>query len=568
MLTTLTPAEVRARKQLEELRERLAHDQAPAFADTSTAATRKRWDDTRADVGAWARIYAKHHVGEADAVFHRDIDAMFAWPRLEVHGMHGPRDHAKSTRAMLNILEGLTSGAFRYWAFISETLGLAIDRSQMVHIELTENARIWQDYTVKQLKADESRGVWEYRITPKATGQAHTIRIIAASWKTPIKGKLWRGQRLCGAFIDDFESTETSRNEEISKRKVDWVIQEVWPACKKTIVWAGNTGRKSSALYQFALQVFDEKVDALKAFLRQGTAPGAVVARLKREARSERQANGSAGTSGPETPPAARAALRFWSFRADTRLADGTVRYLWPERYGPQWYAVMLATLKRRRYSGEMNGEPITVGKVFLAEWFPTYKRLPLGVELRAYLWCDPAFGRSASSCYKAVVVVATDGKRYWIVDAWVRQAEPVGNMIDAMYALFDMHEGVGLRHGGAEKDFAQDQRLERDLDDAADEHGFPLPIGFDSNSGNKEGRIESMEGLMSRQKVLWPEPGGGHPHSELDVATLKDQMLGYPDDYDDGPDALESCLRRIRYTRGSRAYYASLGKRRNARRR
>lgn len=567
MLSTLTPAEVKARRQLDELRERLAVDQAPAFRDTSPAATKRRWTETRGDVGAWARLYTEHHVGSADAAFHRDVDAMFAWPRLEVHGMHGPRDHAKSTRAMLNILEGLTSGHVRYWAFISETLGLAVDRSQMVHIELTENARIRQDYTVKLLKSDESRGIWEYRITPKATGQAHTVRILAGSWKTPIKGKLWRGRRLCGAFIDDFESTESSRNLEISLRKVDWVIQEVYPACLKTIVWAGNTGRKTSALYQFALQVFDEKADALKAFLRAGTAPGAVVAQAKRERRQERQPNGSQSESQPETLDAVRAALRFWSFRADTTLADGTVRYLWPERYPPEWYATMLATLKRRRYSGEMNGEPITVGKVFMAEWFPTYKRLPLGVELRAYLWCDPAFGRSASSCYKAVVVVATDSKRYYIVDAWVRQAEPVGRMIDAMYSLFADHEAHGLRHGGAEKDFAQDQRLERDLDDAAEEHGYPLPIGFDSNSGNKEGRIESMEGLLSRQKVLWPQPGGGHTHSEADVATLKDQMLGYPDDYDDGPDALESALRRIRFTRGSRPLYQSLGKRRHARR-
>ena len=258
--------------------------------------------------------------------------------------------------------------------------------------------------------------------------------------------------------------------------------------------------------------------------------------------------------------PTATAALRFWSFRADTKLADGTVRYLWPERYGPAWYATMLATLKRRRYSGEMNGEPIKIGKVFLADWFPTYKRLPKGVELRAYLWCDPAFGRSASSCYKAVVVVATDGKRYYVVDAWLRQGEPVGRMIDAMYDLFLDHEAVGLRHGGAESDFGQDLRLERDLDDAADEHGYPLPIGFDSNRiGSKEARIESMEGIVSRGRVLWPEPGGGHDHNEDDVATLKDQMLGYPDDYDDGPDALESALRRIRHVRGSKPFYKSL---------
>ena len=146
MLSTLTPQETKARRQLDELRERLAHDQAPAFADRSPAGVKKRWTETRGDVSAWSRLYAEHHVGSPDAAFHRDIDAMFAWPRLEVHGMHGPRDHAKSTRCMLNILEGLTSGSLRYWAFISETLGLAIDRAEMINIELKENARLRQDY--------------------------------------------------------------------------------------------------------------------------------------------------------------------------------------------------------------------------------------------------------------------------------------------------------------------------------------------------------------------------------------------------------------------------------------
>lgn len=573
MLTTLTPAEVRARKQLDELRDRLASDQAAPFADVSREATQRRHRETRGQVGKWARTYAPHHAESPDAAFHRDVDAMFGWPRLEVHGVHGPRDHAKSTRAMLNVLEGLCNGTLRYWLNISETLGLAVDRCLMLDIELTENHRLRQDYEVKALKSDESRGIWEYRVTQRATGQAHTVRVLAASWRTPVKGKLWRGKRPCGALIDDFESTETSRNQDISDRKVDWVIQEVYPACLKTVVWLGNTGRKTSALYRFARQVFDEKDDALKAFLRAGTTPGSVHAHPEGPRPEKRQANRSEGKSRPEAapdrppaaPPTARAALRFWSFRATTQLPDGATRYLWPERYGPEWYAVKLATLKRRRFSGEMNGEPIAVGKIFLAEWFPTYKRLPEGDDLRAYLWCDPAFGRSASSCYKAVVVVATDGRRYYVVDAWLRQSEPVIHMIGAMYALFLQHEAVGLRHGGAEQDFAQDQRLERDLDDAADEHGYPLPIGFDRNPGNKEGRIESLEGLMSAGRVLWPEPGGGHDHNEQDVATLKDQFLGYPDDYDDGPDATESAIRRIRFTRGSRPFYQSQGKRRHA---
>lgn len=564
MLSTLTPAQVKARRQLDELRERLSNAQAPPFADTTPDAQKRRLATTKGKPGEFARVYTPHLAESPDATFHEDVDALFRWPTREVHGVHGPRDHAKSTRARVNVLEGCVNGEIHFWLFISETLALARDHCEMLVAELETNDRLRHDYDIVTVKKSEATGVYQFRVTCKATGQATEFRLLCCSWKTPVKGKLWRQYRPDGALVDDFESTETSRNPELGARKVDFILQEVYPAVRRTVVWLGNTGRKTSALYQFALLVHDEKDDALKSFLRRGTTPGSARVRPKRPRAEKRQGNGSGGKDG--SSPQAR--VRFWSFRATTTLPDGTVRLLWPERYARAWYDEMLATMKRRRFSGEMNGEPISDGKVFLPEWFPTYKALPRGADVRLYLWCDPAFGTSASACYKAVVVVATDGKRYYVVDAWLRQGEPVSSMILAMYALFLLHDERGLRHGGHEKNFAQDERLARDLDDAADEHGYPLPVSGDENRGNKEGRIESLEPLMSTGRLLWPERGGRrtHPHSEDDVERLKDQLLGYPDDYDDGPDALESAVRRIRFTRASRPHYASLGKRRSVR--
>jgi hypothetical protein len=135
--------------------------------------------------------------------------------------------------------------------------------------------------------------------------------------------------------------------------------------------------------------------------------------------------------------------------------------------------------------------------------------------------------------------------------------------MIEAMYTLYDRWPQV--RHGGYEENFKQDERLQADFDDAADTHGFPLPVSAHPNMGNKEARIESMESLASNGRILWPSKARRAQVNWDDVDRLKSQMLSWPAGaYDDGPDALESAIARCRLGGAASGFeYESLSERR-----
>jgi len=183
-------------------------------------------------------------------------------------------------------------------------------------------------------------------------------------------------------------------------------------------------------------------------------------------------------------------------------------------------------------------------------------------------MWCDPAFGESQHSAYKAVVCIGTDRHRYLVLDAWLRQEEGTRAMIEAMYVLYERWDIV--RHGGYEENFKQDDRLQADFQDAAQTHGYPLPVSAHPNMSNKDARIESMESLASNDRIQWPSKQRRHKVNWDDVARLQSQMLSWPQGaYDDGPDALESAIARCRLGGATDGIeYESLKKRRHGRHR
>ncbi|MDZ7802377.1 hypothetical protein [Thiohalophilus sp.] len=104
------------------------------------------------------------------------------------------------------------------------------------------------------------------------------------------------------------------------------------------------------------------------------------------------------------------------------------------------------------------------------------------------------------------------------------------------------------MKDGGFENTFAQDQRFNQDLELAEERHGQFLNVRGYDNKGQKEARIESMEGLFDQERVLWPK------NLNEDLQTIKDQLENYPDSpYLDGPDALEACINHVkrRFKRG-----------------
>ena len=570
--------ETRLRKQLSDFRRKLGRSVKP-FQDTSERAVAERWAQS-SEHDFFGRTYMPHYAESAPAAYHDDLAEMIGFGERHVFAVHGPREHAKSSLARIAFLSELLRGDTQYILFGSETLKLARGHIRAFKMEIDRNTRIRSDFRPVVDSWNEQEGVLEVTATPKATGVSTTFRIEAVSYGTQVKGKLWMGLRPQKAFIDDFENTRTAKNAAISRAKVDWMVQELYPAITGPALWVGNTGHDTSALYQAALRVWGEDDDALRCFLRAGTPPGVAIPDYAPVRRSRKASEGSEGEIGPHEDFEVDAALTFYSYRAEYELTDktretwtglygesgcadavarvfgsagaaiGAIAYLWAERYAPDWYARMRATMGSL-YDGEMNGYPVRAGLFFKGEWFPRFAVAPGGATW--FSWMDPAFGQSKHACYIFIGIGCIIGGTYYIVDCYCRQGEPLIKALQWWRAAFARYPE--LTRGAYENNFGQDNRLRPDLVAEAENAGSPLPIRGEPNTVDKFVRIDGMQFRASAGQIQFPAS------MNPDMRTLWNQLMEYPDAaYCDGPDGLESLISRLRAGSSGEAKYESLG--------
>jgi len=529
-------AKSRIEKQLEKFHEQLSQDIAP-FQDSTRDAQKQRYALLESNTDHLIDLYMGHYKDSDPAMFHYDLDAMFTYPEAAIFPVHGPREHAKSVRSRMNVLRMALTGELKFWVFASETISRAWEHIEYIDFEFQNNHRLIADFEIDVKKKDSIKGIYRVKITSRANSKSNYFMLQAVSDDTSGKGLLFMQHRPQGALVDDLEKTKDTYNPTNGRKKVDFVVQELWPACTGPVVWLGNMGRKASALHQAFEEIYDERdLEALKSC---GSEPGFFHEWLKEE-------------------PAEANFMKGFIYRADTKLESGDMRYLWPERFSPSWYSG-----KRRvmgyRYEGEFNGSPIAPGKIF--NQFPTYTFIP--DESVWFSWFDPAWGRSKNSSHKVHITGAFDGHFFYIVSAYCRVGTAMSEAIDYWYNDFDEFEQ--LRDGGFEKTFAQDERMFQDLDLAETRNGKYLPVSAYENTGDKDARILSMEQTVNQGRILWP--------GELDddLQAGKEQMKNYdpelssiPKDY---PDALEALTKNLRKRfRVAGQDYESMGKRRFSR--
>lgn len=526
-------------KQLERFHEQLSME-IPPFKDTSKEAGRERYKKLQEGTDHLIDLYMSHYKDADTAGFHYDVDAMFTYPAAALFPLHGPREHAKSVRSRMNVLRSALTGDLKFWLFASETVSKAFEHIEYIDFEFTMNHRLKTDFDIDVKKKDTQKGIYRAKVTCKANGKSNYFMLRAVSSDTSGKGLLFMQHRPDGALVDDLEKTKDTYNPENGKKKLDFVVQELYPACTGPVVWLGNMGRKGSALYQAFEHIYDES--ELEALKKNGSEPGFFNEWCQ------------------ETEELPGDFMQGFIFRADTTLENGEVRYLWPERFNPSWYEG-----KRRvlgfRYEGEYNGAPVAPGKIF--NQFPTYPKGEIPRDAVWFSWFDPAWGRSKSSSHKVHVTGAYDGHFFYIVFAYCRVGTGMSEALDYWYNAFEKYPM--LRDGGFEKTFAQDERLSQDLDIAEEIHDKELPVHPYENPGDKDARILSMEQTVNSGRVLWPE------ELDDDLQAGKEQMENYDPDLTsipkDFPDALEALINNLRKRwRRSGDSYQSLGKRRYSR--
>jgi len=532
-------------KQLLELQDRLSRETAP-FKDVSPEGIKKRYRETLHDTDAWGKLYMPHYFDSPTPSFHVDIDAALDYPEKVVFVLHGPREHAKSARARIKLLKNILNGQVKYWLFGSEKLSLSWDHIDYLFIEMVDNRYITSDYDITVQQRNEQKGKLRFRVLNKSTGKIHTVLLEAVSYETQVKGKLFMNLRPQGATIDDLENTRSAKNASTGAEKWTWVLQELFGAVTGPVLWLGNIGRETSAMYQAMLECFDNNQEKFKKFAKNGSVPGQFALLC------------NYGNGRHEDIENKDVKIFPLHYRADRTGESGHVHYLWPERFPESWYKNTEATLGYR-YQGEFNGVPKKPGKIFSSDQIGNYTNLPESAVW--FTWLDMAWGRSTHSAYKSWIIGCYDGKYFYMVEAYCKQGTSAVDVIDRWYEAFERWNEAGLRDGQYEGTFAQDERFENDLFEAELRHGYRLPVWPDSNPGEKFARIESMEGTWNTGRILWAE------QRTKDMDTVIGQALDFPDgDYVDGPDALEALINRLRkrFSTGKQTY-ESLGKRRTA---
>lgn len=220
-----------------------------------------------------------------------------------------------------------------------------------------------------------------------------------------------------------------------------------------------------------------------------------------------------------------------------------THKKLMPDAGGvPAWKERYTLTMLTKRFSqvGYRNAmrqyfhEHQEIGHIFKPEMVSWVKTLPLHKYDHLITYNDPSWKGTKTSDYKAIVLIGKTGPRYHVIFAWIRQTNP-SNMVGAHYQVGEMVEDLNCPHY-IETGLMQDQHMEH-YRKHAETTGVMLRIRPDNRKKpDKTDRIADLEPLFAQGLIGFNEK----LRKDSDMQRLVSQLLAFPNDHDDGPDALE----------------------------
>jgi len=390
----------------------------------------------------------------------------------------------------------------RYLIHTAADESLASLRTMFTHHQLTHNRRILADFPeLRPLDEDV-----------KFFFLKNNTLIHARGIKQPHRGAINpKNARRPGLIIcDDIDQEANIGNQTIGKRKLEKITQEIAgcldPSSHGRVIWLGNLVHPNFAIVQFQKLIIDD-------------------------IRADQPDFDPQHQSVIKTP--LRTLLAFSLENPDGSSA-------WPEQYPTASLPDLRKVYGHTGYQKEMLGLPVIDGNIFKNEWFTQWRILPTPSQMkRVWLYCDPAWGKKG--CFKAVIVIASDGYKYHVTHVWIRQTESTKLFRYLHDTFFELERLYRAKfRASIETTFGQ-ARLLDDFDRWASDNGLPTISHRFKKIDNKEDknlRIERMDTFIETSKVLFPQG--------QDMPTLLSQFLTYPDGYIDGPDAVAGCLERF----------------------
>lgn len=216
----------------------------------------------------------------------------------------------------------------------------------------------------------------------------------------------------------------------------------------------------------------------------------------------------------------------------------------WKERYTRNDATRAIARMGYRMAQREYFHRQIEDGTVFKDDWL-LYDTVPALNRYDAIVtYNDPSFKDTKKNDFKAIIMVGRIGNKWYIIDMWVRQATRNAMVV----AHYDMHEtlekaGVKIFKHWIEANFIQDMLME-DYVTESKNRKYMIPLYEDKRAKpEKKGRIEGLSIYFERGMIIINEKLRKSP----DFQNFKDQLLGFPSSHDDGPDAFEGAIFKLR---------------------
>ncbi len=464
-------------KEIDKL-QLLIQRRTTTFPNDTAEKQRKRVERAEGDFFFFARTYFPHYV---DVKFGR---LHYEW--LNKSGQVGhiwaniaARHHGKTV--LLAIIKPVWEAVYkrkRFVVFISENRDLAQERTVAIRLEFLHNGRIRHDFGEQVRPGQGEEQDFNIKLG---------CRFLAQGYKQPIRGKLHGRNRPDYCIIDDLEG-HTATNPRIATEKLRYVREDLYGALDKdrgNVVWLGNLTSRDSAL-----QMFVDVVDKDK--------------------------------------PAEMSYGIYPALRPNGKPA-------WPQMFSIADLERIKRVMGTAGFQRHMMMIPVVEGTVIKHEWF---KYLPRPTEFsRIVIVTDPSLGDSKHSDYKAIVTLAIHGKRYHILDLWIRKAT-VEAMFSKWYELHERFKVPVTCEGGLWQDVLWPM-LEKS--EAFQKAGYIVPVRRIVNSVKKEVRIETLQPLYERGLIVH------YPERDDDLNRLEDQLLSFPHHpHDDGPDALAMAVSQL----------------------
>lgn len=429
----------------------------------------------------------------------------------EIHQIQGPRRFAKSELLRCTRINKMLFKKIRHGYRVGETLPDAENEIAFCKLELELNARILYDFghVLAKGKKSDSKIFLKNGVTffPLAS-------LIKARGLTPEPDYI---------EIDDLEDEESAANLDRGLKKMIWIIKELYGATSKdaTITWLCNNLSLNSACNQFKDYVSEKPRSKFFAHVTRA---------IETDAEGKEYSTWEA----------------YWSLQE---------LYEWRDNIGTA------------AFEAEMQQNPLRPGDKFKFEWLQYVEQSEIErtkAERKVGIFLDPSYGETESSCYKAIIVITTDGKYFDVSDAWIRQSS-VRAMCHAFFEIVRRWNGWAIMFAKFE-DIMNQKTLMRDFTEVAEERGEPRFISGVGDSDvwfktNKNVRIESLSMPLETGRIRFVRQNG---KLSPDMARLIEQLMNYPSKPIDGPDALASCYKLLLRYAGtkSQTIYKSLGKR------